>query len=68
MLLNDKVSFRIHWPSYADLRVNGILHPYLTCLKLLFLKSLSLAHVWYLIRLTCVFQIKDYIVARFWTV
>ncbi|KAG0583950.1 hypothetical protein KC19_3G174400 [Ceratodon purpureus] len=24
VLLSDKVSFRIHWPSYADLRVNGI--------------------------------------------
>ncbi|KAG0599443.1 hypothetical protein M758_12G152300 [Ceratodon purpureus] len=24
VLLNDKVSFRIHWPSYADLRVNGV--------------------------------------------
>ncbi|XP_024357536.1 E3 SUMO-protein ligase SIZ2 isoform X3 [Physcomitrium patens] len=24
VLLSDKVSFRMHWPSYADLRVNGI--------------------------------------------
>lgn len=23
VLLCDKVSFRMHWPSYADLRVNG---------------------------------------------
>ncbi|XP_076910459.1 E3 SUMO-protein ligase SIZ1-like [Bidens hawaiensis] len=24
MLLNDKVSFRMHWPLYADLHVNGM--------------------------------------------
>eukprot|EP01018_Ginkgo_biloba_P022238 Gb_39019 [translate_table: standard] len=24
LLLNDKVPFRMHWPQYADLRVNGI--------------------------------------------
>ncbi|CAM6097031.1 unnamed protein product [Calypogeia fissa] len=24
VLLNDKVPFRIHWPAYADLRVNGV--------------------------------------------
>ncbi|XP_076903020.1 E3 SUMO-protein ligase SIZ1-like [Bidens hawaiensis] len=24
MLLNDKVSFRMHWPLYADLQVNGM--------------------------------------------
>lgn len=23
MLLNDKVSFRMHWPSCPDLRING---------------------------------------------
>lgn len=23
MLLNDKVSFRMQWPQYADLQVNG---------------------------------------------
>lgn len=25
MLLNDKVSFRMQWPQYADLQVNGIM-------------------------------------------
>lgn len=25
MLLNDKVSFRMQWPQYADLQVNGVL-------------------------------------------
>lgn len=25
MLLNDKVSFRMQWPQYADLQVNGML-------------------------------------------
>ncbi|KAK1398471.1 E3 SUMO-protein ligase SIZ1 [Heracleum sosnowskyi] len=24
ILLNDKVSFRLHWPQYADLQVNGV--------------------------------------------
>ncbi|KAL7085043.1 hypothetical protein ACP275_14G258300 [Erythranthe tilingii] len=24
MLLNDKVTFRMHWPQYADLQVNGV--------------------------------------------
>ncbi|KAF5744685.1 E3 SUMO-protein ligase SIZ1 isoform X1 [Tripterygium wilfordii] len=24
MLLNDKVSFRMHWPQYADLQINGV--------------------------------------------
>lgn len=24
MLLNDKVSFRMQWPQYADLQVNGM--------------------------------------------
>lgn len=24
MLLNDKVPFRMHWPQYADLQVNGV--------------------------------------------
>lgn len=26
MLLNDKVSFRMHWPSCPDLRINGTMH------------------------------------------
>lgn len=25
MLLNDKVTFRMQWPQYADLQVNGML-------------------------------------------
>lgn len=25
MLLNDKVLFRMQWPQYADLQVNGML-------------------------------------------
>lgn len=24
ILLNDKVAFRLHWPQYADLQVNGM--------------------------------------------
>lgn len=24
MLLNDKVAFRMQWPQYADLQVNGM--------------------------------------------
>ncbi|KAL2332057.1 hypothetical protein Fmac_019638 [Flemingia macrophylla] len=24
MLLNDKVSFRMHWPKYTDLKINGL--------------------------------------------
>lgn len=24
MLLNDKVTFRMQWPQYADLQINGI--------------------------------------------
>lgn len=27
MLLNDKVQFRMHWPQYAELQVNGIVVP-----------------------------------------
>lgn len=29
MLLNDKVQFRMQWPQYADLQVNGMLCPML---------------------------------------
>ena len=25
MLLNDKVTFRMQWPQYADLHVNGMI-------------------------------------------
>ncbi|GFZ14807.1 DNA-binding protein with MIZ/SP-RING zinc finger, PHD-finger and SAP domain-containing protein [Actinidia rufa] len=42
ILLNDKVPFRMQWPLYADLKVNGMqlnypsntwLHSHLTCAK-----------------------------------
>lgn len=31
MLLNDKVPFRMQWPQYADLQINGMLliHPFM---------------------------------------
>lgn len=28
MLLNDKVPFRMQWPQYADLQVNGVFYVY----------------------------------------
>ena len=43
MLLNDKVPFRMQWPQYADLQVNGMVmkandmllydHAFRLCLK-----------------------------------
>lgn len=50
MLLNDKVQFRMQWPQYADLQVNGmvikvfvLLYDELCGFKL----SITLSHVLY---------------------
>lgn len=49
MLLNDKVPFRMQWPQYTDLQVNGMLVQLLHAARLygLLLGFLLFKFVWY---------------------
>jgi len=58
MLLNDKVSFRMQWPQYTDLKVNGMF----ASLYLLTFFSFLLKLLFHVLVLTLVWTSNYYVI------